>query len=120
MVRCLLIIFVVTVAGVAQQPAPCSAVDLRTALNESKLLAQQVRDEVTRRSQVEATSRNQQNEAQKTAAELKRKNAEIAAMLEDRDKEIISLTAERDLALFKIKKANGRWLCEILHDGCIR
>lgn len=36
------------------------------------------------------------------------------------EKALSVITRERDAALLKIKRANGRWLCEIFHLGCVK
>lgn len=132
----IMVLLVVTVG--AQQPSPCSSADLRAAMAEARLEANRV-ELNTLRARLKAAEQDlarQQGQtadigqrlvsAQNSAAALQSSNEsaqqKIAALgneLTAREKAIAALTIERDNGLSKIKTANGRWNCKVLHMGCI-
>lgn len=125
-------IVLLVAVSLAQQPSPCSSSELRATFAETRLEAQRVELNTLRarlkaaeqdlvRQQGQSADMGQRlNSAASNVVALQSANesaqqkiAVLEGELAQRDKVIASVTAERDNEAVKIKRANGRWICEV-------
>lgn len=140
----LLLLFLIAGEAKAQQPN-CSKAEFRATLAESRLDARQVevntlaarleqaQRELARQKGQTSEAEQRAGSANRNAVSLaesvsslssenqsaKQKIVELEKALAASQKENVVHVGERDAALLRIKKANGRFLCEVFHVGCI-
>lgn len=147
MLKVLITIFLFSAVALAQQPTVnCSEADLRASMAERRAAAERLRAETCgavldslrrevdkQKTQLGETERRLIS-VQGNAAELESKVVERDKMVVDKDQKILILTRqaianrneisklvlERDGLLLKIRRANGRFICEVFRVGCIR
>jgi septal ring factor EnvC (AmiA/AmiB activator) len=101
-----------------QQPTPKhdAGAELNKALAESKALAEQIKTET----EVKVRLTKQLGESEQDNTVLKQKNAELLDLLRGKDKSIEELNSRLNWVMWKVRKNNRRFMCRVLHDGCIK
>ena len=119
----------------AQEPSTCQmekakaesqAAAAKTESEVKSLRIQQLLGQISTLKENEDTAVRNLAVEQKTSAELSISIQGVRQEVKEANQEInhlrltnLSLTSERDQLARKIKNANGRWTCEVLHIGCI-